>query len=123
MQMMRSVTDKASTSSLSHYRPTTAYPMSSRVTGTDAVLELMRTQRPNKAWVGLPLKEQLERALQRMANAGQQEPFLGRFLIMQEHSMGGQARVQFARGGDGGFFQYAIKCAPFSCLCKALTAL
>jgi hypothetical protein len=48
-----------------------------------------------------------------MALAQPPMKFLGKYLVMQDCAEGGQAFVQFARGGEGGFFQYAIKCAPF----------
>ena len=58
-------------------------------------------------------RTRLETALDNMADAG--ELFAGRFMITRERFAGGQAMVQFARGGSDGFFQYAIKCASPRC--------
>ena len=60
----------------------------------------------------------LDRALANMRDAGPQEPFVGHYLLLKEQVQGGQALVVFARGRDGGFFQYAIKCAPFVLPCE-----
>ena len=55
-------------------------------------------------------------ALENMAAAEPAGRFLGKYIITPERNSGGQATVQFARGGAGGFFQYAIKCAPCALL-------
>ena len=59
-------------------------------------------------------KEQLLCALDNMAGERPQEPFAGRYILLRERVEGGQAVVNFARDEQGGFFQYAIKCAPNS---------
>ena len=70
-------------------------------------------------WDGGPLatqagadpREQLERALDNMAanSTGPAGLFAGKFRVTKERRSGAQALVQFARGGDDGFFQHAIK--------------
>jgi hypothetical protein len=55
---------------------------------------------------------QLKAALENMAACEPPHRFLGKYIITGERMMGGQAVVQFARGGDGGFFQFAIKYDP-----------
>jgi hypothetical protein len=76
---------------------------------------MLSTQRPKPTLAELKRSEDkralLERGLAMMATGNPPELFLGRFLIMSETRAGGQALVQFARGGEDGFFQYAIKCA------------
>ena len=97
-------------------RPLTTYNVSQTSgSGSSAVANMLATQRPTPTLAEImsaeTQREQLERALQAMAASQPPDLFLGRFLIMQERKVGGQATVQFARSGDGGFFQYAIKCA------------
>jgi hypothetical protein len=93
----------------------TMYPVPSSVAGTEAVLELLRTQKlmpANQSWAAPSRREHLEEVLHHMATAHQPELFIGRFLLMRERTASGQAVIQFARSGDGGFYQYAIKCVP-----------
>jgi hypothetical protein len=61
---------------------------------------------------GTDSRDQLERALDHMAVdvKGYGGLFAGRFRITKERRSGAQALVQFARGGEDGFFQHAIKC-------------
>jgi hypothetical protein len=56
-------------------------------------------------------REHLERALDNMAAdaTGRGGLFAGRFRVTKERRSGAQALVAFARGGDDGFFQHAIK--------------
>jgi hypothetical protein len=58
----------------------------------------------------------LDTALQNLAASG--ELFLGKYIITKEMPKpGSQAVVAFARGGEGGYFQYAIKyAARFVCV-------
>lgn len=55
------------------------------------------------------------RILTALANMAAEEPpavFAGRYVLLQERVVGGQAVVNFARSHDGGFSQFAIKCGP-----------
>ena len=105
--------------------PTTIYQLPSTAGsgggGGGAVANMLATQRPAPALADMlsaeARREQLERTLYSMATGQPQELFMGRFMLMQERRSGGQATVQFARGGDGGFFQYAIKCASCASRC------
>ena len=54
---------------------------------------------------------QLVTALENMAQASPPALLAGKYMLLDERAAGSQAVVAFARGGDGGFFQYAIKCA------------
>ena len=84
--------------------------------GAAAAASMVATQRPPQALAETlsaeAQKEQLQRALYTMAVSQPAELFMGQYTLMQDRRGGGQASVQFARGGDGGFFQYAIKCGP-----------
>jgi hypothetical protein len=66
---------------------------------------------------------QLQAALENMAACDPPQRFLGKYIITGERMMGGQAVVQFARGGDGGFFQFAIKYFPVLLLFCSFFAL
>jgi hypothetical protein len=82
---------------------------------TSILLSLLKTQRQQPGASAMreaeSLRARLNRAMRQMVLAQPPLKFLGKYLIVQDHAEGGQAFVQFARGGDGGFFQYAIKCA------------
>ena len=103
-----------------HNGVTTIYqlPSTAGSGGAAAAASMVATQRPAPALAEMMSaeahKEQLERTLYTMTTSQPPELFMGRFLLMQDRRGGGQAAVQFARGGDGGFFQYAIKCGSFA---------
>ena len=56
-------------------------------------------------------RAQLVTALEHISREHPPPVFAGRYVLLQERVSGGQAVVNFARGADGGYFQYAIKCA------------
>ena len=62
-------------------------------------------------------------ALENLAAADPPRVFARRYVLLQERSVGGQAVVNYARGRDGGLFQYALKNAPFSSLLACAEAL
>ena len=84
------------------------------------IATMLATQRPLPSLADMlsadSQRDQLTAALQATQDARPPEMFMGRYLIMKERRSGGQATVQFARGGDGGFFQYAIKCVTLASL-------
>ena len=51
------------------------------------------------------------RAIDNMNAANPPRVFAEQFYLLNERIVGGQALVNFARDRDGGFFQYAVKCA------------
>jgi hypothetical protein len=53
----------------------------------------------------------LERALDNIIMANTPELFAGKYVLLSERVVGGQGLVLFARSSDGGFRQFAIKCA------------
>ena len=48
-------------------------------------------------------------ALENLASADPPRVFARRYVLLQERSVGGQAVVNYARGRDGGLYQYALK--------------
>ena len=98
-------------------RYTTIYDIPSTLcSAPDAVLEtVLGTQRPATELARVPSADgkqaQLVAALQAMERASPPELFMGKYHVVRDRVSGGQATVQFVRGGEGGFFQYAIKCA------------
>ena len=73
----------------------------SNVTGASSTLNTLA--RPDA-------RAMLVTALEHMAREHPASVFAGRYVLLQERVAGGQAVVNFARGADGGFFQFAIKC-------------
>ena len=75
---------------------------------------MLATQRPTQSLASIMAsasqRDQLAAALQAMENAQPPEKFMGKYIVIDERRSGGQATVQFVRGGAGGFFQYAVKC-------------
>lgn len=84
---------------------------------SDPVGTTRASLRPVAAPGGARDTDSLAAALTAMRDATPPERFMGKYLLMPDGASGGQATVQFARGGNGGFLQYAIKCAV--CLCYA----
>jgi hypothetical protein len=58
----------------------------------------------------------LERPLDNLMAMRPPGLFNGRFTLLRERTRGGQALVQMAHDADGGFYQYAIKCAFPECM-------
>ena len=81
------------------------------------IATMLATQRPTQSLASImaseSLREQLAAALQAMEHAQPPEKFMGKYIVVEDRRSGGQATVQFVRGGAGGFFQYAVKCAAW----------
>ena len=65
-------------------------------------------------------RAQLVAALEHISREHPPPVFAGRYVLLQERVSGGQAVVNFARGRDGGYFQYAIKFASMLLLAFCL---
>jgi hypothetical protein len=53
--------------------------------------------------------QKLQRALNNMRISSPPQPFAGRYVLLQDQAVGGQAVIAFARDEGGNFFQYAVK--------------
>ena len=62
-------------------------------------------------------RAQLVAALEHISREHPPPVFAGRYVLLQERVSGGQAVVNFARGRDGGYFQYALKHALLLASC------
>ena len=64
--------------------------------------------------------DQLVTALQNQALATPAQVFAGKYTLLDERVTAGQSVVNFARNANGGFHQYALKCAVCANTCTRL---